>query len=241
MRLANEKSLELNITHELMFDLGVGAIGFTQLMESIIGGDVFMLCTDPFILQFKVSKSGVNGQSATFEINNNSNRTQHLALDAISRSGICGAKYAFPLIETDTFFVQNLGALLPQTILVDGHKITDSVSPSHRSADWFKRIHKVWVDHSGSFRVRSVEGKGKGITGDEFLSDLKKRMEAQPRDQPKLDSQFINNTIESLESIVRKAEVMGGTEHSISFLARGLKSRVLLYMTFPIQLRGWPY
>jgi len=221
MRLANEKSLELNITHELMFDLGVGAIGFTQLMESIIGGDVFMLCTDPFILQFKVSKSGVNGQSATFEINNNSNRTQHLALDAISRSGICGAKYAFPLIETDTFFVQNLGALLPQTILVDGHKITDSVSPS--------------------FRVRSVEGKGKGITGDEFLSDLKKRMEAQPRDQPKLDSQFINNTIESLESIVRKAEVMGGTEHSISFLARGLKSRVLLYMTFPIQLRGWPY
>ena len=90
-RLVNEKTLELNITHEGMSNAGIGVFGFTQQQESRIGADVLFPYGNPFILQFKAAKAGVDGRWARFRVNNNKRKNQHLALDAISRSGFCDA------------------------------------------------------------------------------------------------------------------------------------------------------
>ena len=97
-RLVNEKTLELNITHEGMSNAGIGVFGFTQQQESRIGADVLFPYGRPFILQFKAAKSGEDGRWARFRVNNNKRKNQHQALDAIARSGLCDAYYAFPLI-----------------------------------------------------------------------------------------------------------------------------------------------
>jgi hypothetical protein len=244
MKLANEKTIELNMTYELMTVLGAGAIGFTQQGEFRTGADVFIPCADPFIIQFKVPRSGRDGHNARFDINNNSNRNQHRALDAISRSGRCEARYAFPLVMTDDYFLSNSGRLLPLTIFVDAHAITDSVSS--RPADWFDRTHSVRVTYPGIFVVRSEsEGHGKGVTGDKFLKNLKERTrisfeQKKAVEQERLDKWLVDATIRSLEEVVKEARVVGRTEHTLSYLAMGTQSRQLAYVSFPVQLRGWP-
>jgi len=82
--LVNEKTLELNITHEGLANVDIGVIGFTQQQESRIGADVFYPCARPFIIQFKAAKEGIDNSSATFYVNNNKRMNQHRALDAIA-------------------------------------------------------------------------------------------------------------------------------------------------------------
>ena len=68
-----------------------GSIGFTQEQESLIGADVMIPFSLPFVLQCKATKGGVDGTSAWFYINNNQNKNQHQVLDALDRSGLCKA------------------------------------------------------------------------------------------------------------------------------------------------------
>jgi hypothetical protein len=94
--------------------------------------------------------------------------------------------------------------------------------------------------------VRSEsEGRGKGITGDKFVMNLKERIGISlerkiPVEQEKLDKWLIDATIQSLEKIVREAGVIGRTKHTLSYLAIGTQSRQLAYVSFPVQLRGRP-
>jgi hypothetical protein len=201
MRLANEKTIELNVTHEIMGTLGVGAIGFTQQMEAEIGADVLIPCGTPFIIQYKASKSGQDGVEARFKINNNSNRTQHRALDAISRSGLCDAHYAFPLVVTDGHFVRNQGRLLPLTIFVEAHLLTDSVHL--KGLGWFNSTHAVTIRHGGSFAIRSKEsGFGEGLVGDVFLRRLRKRIHEPRSERHKLTDRSVNAMIKDMERVV---------------------------------------
>jgi hypothetical protein len=237
MRLANEKTIELNVTHEIMAAVGVGAIGFTQQMEAQIGADVLFPCGAPFIVQYKATKRGRDGVEAAFKINNNSNRTQHRALDAISRSGLCEAVYAFPLTVTDRHFVMNQGWLLRLTIFVDAHSITDS-APS-RGQRWFNSTHVVTVDQGGHFQVTSSEiGSGKGLVGDVFIRRLKKRMD-QPRiEEDELTAKSVHDLIKKMEQVVRKAEVKGRTEHTMYYLSQNRRTGQHAFIAFPILLRG---
>lgn len=88
-RLANEKTLELNLTHELMTNNNIGSIGFTQKQEALTAADVMFPCSTPVILQYKATKSGVDGLWAEFSINNNQQKNQHQVLDALDRNGLC--------------------------------------------------------------------------------------------------------------------------------------------------------
>lgn len=242
MRLANEKSLELNITHEILSNLGAGAIGITQGAERATGGDILLPIGRPRIIQFKASKSGLDGSRCRFRINSNGYPTrgvppnQHLALDAIGRSGWCDAWYAFPLIYTDSYFVSNMGRLLRHTVVIEATAITAAVSP--RSPNWFGVPHSITVDNQNVFWVRSeVEGRGIGASGKDFLDKLKNE-QVQTPNKTKLNHETIAQTIGKLESAVKQAGVIGRSEHTISFAAWNETLEKKIILSLPIQLHG---
>ena len=104
--LVNEKTLELNITHEIMDRLGVRIFGLTpNFDEPLIGADIeyFSPLETKYIIQFKAAKKGVDGQLGWFNINSNPKRDQHEILDMIAKSGIVKARYLFPIVVTDGF------------------------------------------------------------------------------------------------------------------------------------------
>ncbi len=67
----NEKTLELNITHELMTALNATAVGFTQSEEYWNGADVKLYSPLRYvlILQYKASKSGSDRGQCSFLLN----------------------------------------------------------------------------------------------------------------------------------------------------------------------------
>jgi len=76
-RLVNEKTLELNITYELMDNLGVGVLGFTQEEESRYDADVYVPLRTPWVIQYKASRRGSDGRQAIFTVNNNKMKNLH--------------------------------------------------------------------------------------------------------------------------------------------------------------------
>lgn len=149
-RLANEKTLELNITHELMTGTALGSIGFTQDQELLTGADVLFPCSKPIILQFKATKAGRDGLWGKFSVNNNKWKNQHLALDAVDKSGLCRAFYVFPLVVSDGFLASNLGNLLNVTCAVDASMLTGNLN-------WQKQEHRVIMHNNYNFTVKSTE------------------------------------------------------------------------------------
>lgn len=230
-RLVNEKTLELNITHEGLADVGIGVIGFTQQQESKIGADVFYPCARPFIIQFKAAKEGIDNSSATFYVNNNKRMNQHRVLDAIARSGVCEAYYAFPLIVSDVFLTTNFGSLLDFTVMVDAQRLTGTLN-------WFDETHSVEVQSNGRFEVSS-EGRvtGEGFSAKHFFEKKAKEREKELNKEKRM-SEYINDLIEQMEHVVKEAQIVGQSEHTITFIGIGKDRKHLGYLQLPVLIRG---
>lgn len=230
-RLVNEKTLELNITHEGMSIAGIGVFGFTQQQESKIGADVLFPYSKPFILQFKAAKSGVDGTWAKFQVNNNKLRNQHQALDAIAKSGLCDAYYMFPLIVSDTFLASNFGNLLNYTCMVDAKRLTGSLK-------WVDQAHTVEVRRDCSFTVRSSkEVKGEGFSTIRFFDRITKEREGKPREETSLPK-FIRDLIGRLDRIVQESRVYGQSEHTLVVIGIDISRNQLGYLQLPVRIRG---
>jgi len=229
-RLVNEKTLEINITHEEMSRIGIGAFGFTQQQESKIGGDVLLPCRRPLILQYKAAKSGADGQWARFRVNNNKRKNQHLALNAVAKSGLCDAYYVFPLIISDAFLSANFGNFISFTCIVPASSITGGIN-------WKSQSHSVIVKKDCGFTVKSEEVTGKGIPAREFFDGVKKEKRETPTDKTRLPD-FIRNLIESLDYTVRRAGIHGQSEHTILIVGAEPTLKRYGYLQLPIRIKG---
>ena len=230
-RLVNEKTLELNITHEGMVRARIGVIGFTQQQESHIGADVLYPCNRPFIIQFKAAKRGIDNLAATFQINNNKWRNQHRALAAIANSGVCEAYYAFPLVVSYKFLTTNFGSLLNFTLMVEAQKLTGTLN-------WANITHNVDIQNNGRFTVRS-EGTvtGEGFSAKKFFEKIAKESEKQSNKEKRM-SEYIHDLIEHMERTVKEAGVVGQSEHTITLIGTDIDGEHLGYLQLPIRIRG---
>jgi hypothetical protein len=172
MRLANEKSLELNLTHQMLLSHRTSyAVGVTQQAERFSGVDSGLRFPYRAVLfQYKASipEKGRDGSEAWFKINNNQpHYDQHFNLYRLAtglRGGSQCVFYAFPIVIEDGYFQIRAGDLIPLTVFV---KVTSIQRfPIGRS-------HKVHVFASGDFVASSEESRGKGMVGKEFLEKIK--------------------------------------------------------------------
>ena len=170
-RLVNEKTLELNITYELMDILGFQIFGLTQQEEAEFGGDTtfYPLSGNPLLIQYKRTRKGIDGINGTFTINNNKRKNQHLILDMISRSGMVDTYYFFPLVLSNNFLTSNFGRLLDHTMIIEASDVTGNLN-------WRNTSHKIEVHNNGTFTVFSNEYKGEsGMNKTNFLDIMKKK------------------------------------------------------------------
>ena len=230
-RLVNEKTLELNITHEGMSNAGIGVFGFTQQQESRIGADVLFPYSQPLILQFKAARSGIDGSWARFRVNNNKNKNQHRVLDVIARSGLCDARYAFPLIMSDAFLTSNFGNLMNFTCMIDASRLTGSLN-------WINQSHSIVVQQNCSFTVKSSkEVKGEGISAKQFFDRIRKEEERKPDEDTKL-SDFVRKLIKRLDQTVQESEIYGQSEHTLVVIGIDPSTQKLGYLQLPVRIKG---
>ena len=230
-RLVNEKTLELNITHEGISSAGIGVFGFTQKQESRVGADVLFPFSKPLILQFKAAKSGVDGTWARFRVNNNKKKNQHRVLDVIARSGLCDAHYAFPLIVSDVFLTSNFGNLLNFTCMIDASRLTGNLN-------WINQAHSVIVQQNRSFTVRSSEeAKGEGISAKQFFDKITKEREWKPYKETKL-SDFVRDLIKRLDQTVQESRIYGQSEHTLVVIGIDSSTQRLGYLQLPVRIKG---
>lgn len=233
-RLVNEKTLELNISHELMKILGVQIFGFTLQEEGSFGGDIsfYPPLGNPLLIQYKRTRSGIDGINGKFEINNNRRKNQHLILDMISRSGMVDTYYFFPLIISDNFLTLNFGRLLEHTIIIEASNITGNLN-------WRDTAHKIEVNNDGTFSVFSNGNEGdSGIKISTFLEVIKKKL----YDSKIIDMKFneyIISTISRLEELARSEKIIGQSEHTFLFFGRNNDTNDIRYIQIPIMIRGY--
>ncbi len=229
-RLANEKTLELNITHELLSGAGIGAYGFTQDQESIAGGDVFFPCSVPMVLQYKAAKEGLDSYWGKFSINNNKEKNQHMVLHRLCRSGICRAFYVFPLISSDFFLMANFGHLLDFACAVDADLIT-------RNLKWYKKEHRVIMAKSHRFKVQSDdEFEATGFSARKILGILKESKNDVNFDLP--IPKYIPNLIKRIDKSIQEAKIYGNSEHTIYVIATNRRRDNFRYLALPVQITG---
>jgi|GEM_PF-1979950 len=227
--LVNEKTLELNITHEGMSAANIGAFGFTQQQELLTGGDVFFPCARPLIIQFKAAKSGIDNSIAKFYINNNTNRNQHLTLSSISIGGLCDAVYAFPLIVSHSFLTSNFGRFLNFTHMVDASQLTGNLN-------WHNQTHSVEVFQNGRFVVRSREQiDGYCFSAGKFFEKLAKEAREKKILFGKEENfpDYVKKLTRNLDDSVREAGIVGNSEHTLLILGKNRSGRygyVQLYL-----------
>lgn len=243
--LVTEKSLELNITHELMSSLGVGAIGFNTQQEKIVGADVWLPLRVPLIFQFKRPWEGTDFNDAEFEINNNKHNTQHPVLDVLSRSNLCDAYYVFPLIIHNREFVLSFGVLSDNSVYVPPSWITDSVNP--RPRNWMRTPHEVTVLSSRNFTVASAnKGSGQGLSKEQLLERIKERVLHDRTKKPQLADQHsepedntlnhIEESIRKMETTIRESDIMTRTEHTLTYILESKSRATRSYLSIPVQL-----
>lgn len=176
--MVSEKTLELNIVHELLefvqeFDAQSFAVGLTLRQEGSIGYDSRILSQLPqtwrtAALQFKRARRKIKtmlGVEFSFMINNNKNRDQHLLLYRLCRGQRNVAFYVLPLFLTENELKDSLPELTDATAVVDVANI-----PPHIIGD---RAHRLLVYPSHRFAfVRSEEVRVEII----YLGELKKLM-----------------------------------------------------------------
>jgi len=230
-RLVNEKTLELNITHEGMSNAGIGVFGFTQRQESRIGADVLFPFGKPLILQFKAAKSGLDGSWARFRVNNNKKKNQHRVLDVIARSGLCDAHYAFPLIRSDAFLTSNFGNLMNLTCMIEASRLTGNLN-------WTNQSHSIVVQRNCSFTVKSSkEVKGEGISAKKFFDRIRKEERRKPDEGTKL-SDSVRKLIKRLDQTVQESEIYGQSEHTLVIVGIASSTQRLGYLQLPVRIKG---
>jgi len=219
--IVTEKSLELNITNELINTLGATAIGFSQQQERLTGGDVYFPVDPPFILQYKRPYDGQDLVQARFRINSNEGNTQHRVLDLVSRRRLCDVYYVFPIIVRNRVFLRSMGTFAINSVFVPPERITDSVSSKAQS--WMRTSHIVTVTLSNrGFVVRSSEeGKGFGLSKDGVLGKIRDRLATHQRRESAEDlPSFVQENIGAMRGAVREAGIMKKSEHTISYVAQ---------------------
>lgn len=230
-RHVNEKTLELNITHEGMIKAGVSVLGFTQKQESRVGADVLFPLGKPFFLQYKAAKSGVDRLRVRFRVNNNKKKNQHRVLDTIARSGLCDAYYVFPLIVSSTFLMKNYGNLLNLTSMVDASRLTGNLN-------WVNQAHSVIVWQNHSFTVRSQKKvQGEGFSAEQFFDRISSREREKVSEGIKL-SDFVEDLIERLDSVVQESGIYGESEHTLAVVGTDIHRSKLGYLQLPIRIKG---
>lgn len=176
--MVSEKTLELNIVHELLefvrsFDDQSFAVGLTLKQEGSLGYDSRILSQLPpswktAVLQFKRAqkkKKTPLGDEFWFTINNNNNRDQHLLLYQLCRGQRNVAFYVFPLFMTESELKNSLPELTQATVVLDAADV-----PPHIIRN---RPHSVIVYPAQRFAfVKSEEVRVEIM----FLGVLKERM-----------------------------------------------------------------
>lgn len=232
--LVNEKTLELNITHEGMSAVQIGAFGFTQQQELLTGEMFFFPCARPLIIQFKAAKSGIDNSTAKFYINNNVHKNQHLTLCSIGTSGLCDATYAFPLIVTHSFLTSNFGKFLDFTQMVHAHQLTGHLN-------WHNETHGVEVLHSGRFMVRS-QGTVEGycFPARKFFEKLAKEAKEGEKqvDTEENFPEYVKGLTRNLDNTVKEAGIVGDSEHTLLILGKNRSGTRLGYIQLYLRIKG---
>jgi hypothetical protein len=231
--LVNEKTLELNITHERMVAGQIGAFGFTQQQEILTGGDAFFPCARPQIIQFKAAKSGVDNSVARFYINNNTNRNQHRALHSIDVGGFCDAVYAFPLIVTHSFLTSSFGRFSNFTHMVHARQITGNLN-------WHNTTHSVEVFQNGRFVVRSSETvEGQCFSARKFFEILVNEAKGEEKqvDEERDFPNYVKKLTAKLDDTVRKAGIVGDSDHTLLILGKN-HSEQYGYLQLYLRIKG---
>jgi hypothetical protein len=229
-KLADEKTLELNITHELLSGADIeGAFGFTQEEENrLSGGDVLFPCSIPLILQFKAPFQGVDNVWGDFHLNSNKNKNQHMMLHAWAESGLCKAVYVFPLIVTDNFLTANFGNLLNFTQAMDANLITGS-------HNWDK-AHRFTMHKNFSFQVHSERSDGKGYPAKKLIDYLKENKLNVQSDRP--ISKYLPLLLEKMEYTAKEYKIFGGSEHTLYIIATTKRREKVGYLSLPVIIKG---
>jgi hypothetical protein len=228
----NEKTLELNITHELMSRYNATAVGFTQNEEYTSGADVelFRPLQQVLVLQFKAPKSGRDNKYCTFLLNSNTNNNQHLSLHMLAQSNLVDVQYCFPIIRTNKFLSNNHGSLLLYCPRIDPRLIT-------QNKNW-NIPHSIKIDIDGTFIVRSNDHFSGEFNKDQ--TDIKKMREKlnmmKPLEEEKMGD-FINDTLRKLSSYLLKNNIQGWTEHNFIFFSKNDEGKIK-YLQLTTRLKG---
>jgi len=233
-RLVNEKTLELNITHELMNHLNVQIFGLTpNFDEPLVGADIeyFSPIGTKYIIQFKAAKGGADGQHGEFNINSNPKRDQHEILDMIAKAGIVQARYLFPLIVTDNFLINNFGRLLLHTIPIEAGNITGNIN-------WKGIPHEIEVWNNGVFQVNSPTSHiGETDSINDFINEIRAGLEKPDAIQMTIQ-EYILKTINQIESLLSENKIIGDREHTFIFFGKHKDTGEMGYCQIPIWIQG---
>jgi hypothetical protein len=227
----NEKTLELNITHELMTALNATAVGFTQSEEYWNGADVKLYSPLGYvlILQYKASKSGSDRRQCSFLLNSNKNNNQHLSLHMLAQSNLMDVKYCFPIIRTNQFLANNQGSLLTYSPRIDPILITGN-------KNW-NISHSITVDVIGTFTVHSEDdynGEFKNNLND--VKIIKEKLQGlKPLEETM--SVFIENILNESETYLYKSNLKGSVEHNFIFFSKNDKGNIG-YFQLTARLKG---
>ena len=199
MRIANERTLELNITHQLLSIYRDSfAVGATQKYESRTGVDSGI--QTPYraiVFQYKASnpRRGADGIEAQFLINNNQKRDQHVKLHGLGKIFTNTVFYGFPLVVSDPYFQVNASSLIPITVFVGLERL-----PRFSMGD----PHRIKVFSNGAYVVSSELHEGRGILGKEFINALRTGEVGIPVSHEK---ESIVSFIQELDHVCRKVEL----------------------------------
>jgi len=232
-RLVNEKTLELNITHELMNRLGVRIFGLTpNYDEPLIGADIeyFSPIGTKYIIQFKAAKKGTDGQHGWFNLNNNPKKDQHEILDMIAQAGIIEARYLFPLVISDAFLLRNFGRLLAYTVPIEAERITGS-------HNWKETQHSIEVWNNNTFQVHSTESFDETDSIEIFLSKLTQEIQSSELYDISFH-EYVEMTVRKIENLLIEKEIWGDREHTFIFFGRHKETNEVGFCQIPIWIQS---
>ena len=174
--MPNEKTLELNITYEILqfcrqSDPHAFSMGTTLIQESNVGFDSRTLARMPpsimtSPLQYKRAKkrlrTGPNSYEYVFEINNNTYHDQQLILYHYLAGGRAQvAYYALPALWTNAEFIGSIPQLLNRTFFIDVSQIPPTIVD--------RRTHRIFLDpQRRTAMLRSEEKRLKVTSADEY-------------------------------------------------------------------------
>ena len=198
--MPNEKTLELNITHEILqicrkYDPLAFTMGTALNRERYWGFDSSTIAKYPGSwmtcpLQYKRAKRRISSSSGfeyVFDINDNKYRDQHLMLYLLTGRNLRGAYYVLPALYTSAEFRSALPHLLSKTFLLDVARIRPFMVDRNKHRLYLRPHLKIAFLRSQGVEeiaVLSMEefeslisGRRIGIRISELLENMKTLME----------------------------------------------------------------